>query len=173
LFWLPTVPAALVFALFWLVGAAEWARIAGLTQAGRIVYCVLYAGFVALVIAVGIEPRIATGLLSLAAVCWLLTFVVVLRYPQPLARAPILAMGVIVLTAAWLSVWLLHGAGERGPALILSGLFIVWAADIGAYFVGRGLGRTPLAPRVSPKKTWEGVAGGIALALLTGALAAP
>ena len=39
-------------------------------------------------------------------------------------------------------------------------LFCVWGADSFAYFAGRALGRHPLFPRVSPKKTWEGAAGG-------------
>jgi len=37
-----------------------------------------------------------------------------------------------------------------------------WLADTGAYFVGRAWGRHPLAPRLSPRKTWEGVAGCLA-----------
>ena len=51
---------------------------------------------------------------------------------------------------------------------VLFTLALVWAADTGAFFAGRWLGRVPLAPRVSPKKTWEGVFGG----MLTSALVA-
>jgi phosphatidate cytidylyltransferase len=45
-------------------------------------------------------------------------------------------------------------------------LVIVWAADVGAYAIGRWLGRVKLAPKVSPGKTWEGVTGGVLLAAL-------
>lgn len=39
-----------------------------------------------------------------------------------------------------------------------------WLADSGAYVIGRTFGRRPLAPRISPKKTWEGYLGGVAVA---------
>lgn len=172
IFGLASLASALVFALFWLIGAGEWARIAGLGRVGGIAYGFAFGVLVAAVLAFGISPALGSAVLWLALAVWLVTFVLVLRYPQPLARAPILAMGLIVLFAAWLGYYRLHGVVDNGPALILAGLCIVWSADIGAFFVGRGLGRTPLAPRVSPKKTWEGVAGGLALAALTGGIAA-
>ncbi|MFN3316991.1 MAG: phosphatidate cytidylyltransferase, partial [Raineya sp.] len=40
-------------------------------------------------------------------------------------------------------------------------LFCLWASDSGAYFVGRKLGKTKLFERISPKKSWEGLAGGM------------
>jgi len=49
---------------------------------------------------------------------------------------------------------------------------IVAAADVGAYFAGRAFGRHKLAPKVSPGKTWEGVLGGMVLAIVVGYLGA-
>jgi phosphatidate cytidylyltransferase len=40
-------------------------------------------------------------------------------------------------------------------------VFGTWAGDTFAYFVGHTFGSTPMAPRLSPKKTWEGFAGGV------------
>lgn len=53
---------------------------------------------------------------------------------------------------------------EHGLAWLFLVLGSSWLGDTGAYFAGRAFGRHPLYPRVSPKKTWEGVAGGITLA---------
>jgi phosphatidate cytidylyltransferase len=50
----------------------------------------------------------------------------------------------------------LHGFPNQGPRLLLFALVITWAADTTAYFVGRAIGKHPLAPHISPKKTWEG-----------------
>ena len=56
-------------------------------------------------------------------------------------------------------------------SLSLIGLFCtVWAADTGALVVGARLGRHPLAPRISPMKTWEGLVGGMFAAGIAGAL---
>ncbi|MDA4893784.1 MULTISPECIES: phosphatidate cytidylyltransferase [Microbacterium] len=62
---------------------------------------------------------------------------------------------------------------ERGEWWVLSFIIVVVVADTAAYasglLFGRG-GRHPMAPRVSPKKTWEGFAGAVAGSLLAGAL---
>jgi phosphatidate cytidylyltransferase len=50
-------------------------------------------------------------------------------------------------------------------ALVLV-IFVPKGCDIGAYFTGRALGRTRMTPRLSPKKTWEGLLGGLALSVL-------
>ncbi|MFY9951509.1 MAG: phosphatidate cytidylyltransferase [Candidatus Sulfotelmatobacter sp.] len=57
-----------------------------------------------------------------------------------------------------------------GAFWILYLLLVVWAGDIFAYFVGRLLGRHLMAPRISPKKTWEGAAASLAASLGIGVL---
>ncbi len=64
--------------------------------------------------------------------------------------------------------WLLLRNLDGGELWVAVGLATTFAADTGAYAVGRLIGRHPLAPALSPGKTWEGVAGG----LLAGAAAA-
>jgi phosphatidate cytidylyltransferase len=57
-----------------------------------------------------------------------------------------------------------------GAFWLLYLLLVVWAGDIFAYFVGRSVGRHLMAPRISPKKTWEGAAASLAASLLVGCL---
>ena len=49
------------------------------------------------------------------------------------------------------------------PKIILGLLLLTWANDTGAYVVGSQIGKTPLFPRISPNKTWEGSLGGVAV----------
>jgi phosphatidate cytidylyltransferase len=57
-----------------------------------------------------------------------------------------------------------------GAFWLLYLLLVVWAGDIFAYFVGRSVGRHLMAPRISPKKTWEGAAASLAASLVVGIL---
>jgi phosphatidate cytidylyltransferase len=54
----------------------------------------------------------------------------------------------------------------EGGRLVFFLLIVVWANDAGAYYTGRALGRTKLSPRVSPKKTVEGLVGGLVTCLV-------
>jgi phosphatidate cytidylyltransferase len=57
-------------------------------------------------------------------------------------------------------VWL-RGDPHNGGAVVVWLLLVVWATDIGAYASGRLIGGPLLLPRVSPKKTWSGLLGGM------------
>ena len=61
----------------------------------------------------------------------------------------------------------LRGDFIVGWKLIFYLLLVVWLGDAGAYYVGKSLGRRKLSPRISPKKTVEGLAGGIAVSIIT------
>jgi phosphatidate cytidylyltransferase len=56
----------------------------------------------------------------------------------------------------------------HGLQLLLWIFLVTWSTDIGAYFVGRAIGRRKLAPSISPGKTVEGLVGGMAAATLVG-----
>ena len=56
--------------------------------------------------------------------------------------------------------------GEYNYEIILGSLLILWASDTGAYFAGTLFGKRKLFERISPKKSWEGFAGGAVLALI-------
>ncbi|HYD30607.1 MAG TPA: phosphatidate cytidylyltransferase [Azospirillaceae bacterium] len=78
---------------------------------------------------------------------------------------PYVALGFIAL------VWL-RDDPRGGLALLLYLLLVIWATDIGAYAAGRSIGGPKLAPRISPKKTWAGLIGGMASAAAVGGMAA-
>lgn len=87
------------------------------------------------------------------------------------------AMGWGVLGGAYIGLagiglLYLRGLEPLGFATALWVIVVVAAADIGGYFAGRLIGGPKLWPRVSPKKTWAGAIGGVAFALIAGAIVA-
>lgn len=59
---------------------------------------------------------------------------------------------------------------EAGLTYIFYSLFIIWATDSGAYFIGKAIGKNKLWPEISPNKTIEGFVGGIFCAVIVAAL---
>jgi phosphatidate cytidylyltransferase len=161
---LPTRLAAAVLALLWLAGAWEWAGLARLRKP----YQALYAGVVAvgMVLSFRAGPSSVTPMIVVALAWWAVALAALLTAPHSFGMPAVAAAGLVVLLPSWVLLVELHGDGPLGRQLALTALAIVWAADVGAYGVGRMLGRVKLAPKVSPGKTWEGLGGGVALAAL-------
>jgi phosphatidate cytidylyltransferase len=81
------------------------------------------------------------------------------------------ALGTLWIALASLA-FLSTALSSAGRAAIIWLFAIVWATDCGAYVAGRGLGGPLLAPRISPKKTWAGLAGGLIAAVAVAIAAA-
>lgn len=109
----------------------------------------------------------ALGLTTLAALVW--------RMPAGPAgyvkdsAASLFVIGYVSLPGSFVTLLL---AGHNGPARVLTFILAVTAADTGGYIAGSLLGRHKLAPVISPKKTYEGLAGSLVLSAVVSALAA-
>lgn len=66
----------------------------------------------------------------------------------------------------------LLSAQPDGNLWVIGFILVVVAVDTGAYATGLNLGKHPMAPRISPKKTWEGFAGSVAASMVVGILVA-
>jgi len=81
------------------------------------------------------------------------------------ARAAFTLLGVVYIFGCWQFALLLRA---RNRYWLMFALVLNWIGDIGAYYVGRAIGRHKLAPVVSPGKSWEGSAASLAASLLFG-----
>jgi phosphatidate cytidylyltransferase len=79
----------------------------------------------------------------------------------------VLFLGLTGACLGWLRLW---PGPEVGTKLLLFYLGVIWAGDSGAYYVGTRLGQHKMSPRISPNKTWEGLAGGTAVTFIAAAV---
>src|SRR5699024_6131222 len=92
------------------------------------------------------------------------------RHGPPVSYARDMSDGVFVLTShpAFGSFAAMLSATSQGAATILVFMLCVVASDTGGYITGVMFGSHPMAPAVSPKKSWEGFAGSIVFGMVTG-----
>lgn len=138
------------------------------------------AATLALILWAGLLPpdgRYLGAILSLSTIV-ILSWTVI-RYERFTVVDGLLTLGGVAYVGLLLSHLLLlrrlgEGTGwDLGFRWVLLAFLCTWAADTMAYFVGIAFGRHKLAPRVSPKKSVEGLLGGMAGALVVGLLYAP
>ena len=155
----------ILFALLLFGAAIEWSRLAGIeSPAGGIAYAMVSvcAALGSALLLRG-KPIALTGLLGLGCLWWLIAAAWVVQYqrherPKIRARLWLACCGWFALVPALVALLTLLG---RDPALLLALFGLVWGADIFAYFGGKTFGRLRLASRVSPGKTWEGLAAAL------------
>jgi phosphatidate cytidylyltransferase len=112
------------------------------------------------------------GLAFAAAVAPFVFLTIAMRRAQLSGAYPAAAASTFAVVYVALPMAMLVQLRQQyaGAFWLLYLLLVVWAGDIFAYFVGRLLGRHLMAPRVSPKKTWEGAMASLAASLLVGSL---
>jgi phosphatidate cytidylyltransferase len=165
LFLLPPSWTVLVFALVLTLAAWEWAgfgRVRG--RAARLAYVAAVAALLWFSWRWTESPAHLELFLIAACAWWVMAFLWLTLAPDRHQPALALLCGVPVLVPAFIALARVQVSVRgfaRGPEMVLWMLLLVFAADIGAYFAGRSLGRHKLAPRVSPGKTWEGAIGGL------------
>ena len=80
------------------------------------------------------------------------------------------ALAVPYISGAMAFIGLVRSFEPRGLEWLLYVLVATWITDTGAYFTGRFFGKRKLLERISPKKTWAGVYGGVAFAVAASAI---
>ena len=121
--------------------------------------CLVVAGYA---LAQGFSPRVETRWLVATAAFAYVTWQV--RYARSrVPRSDVrLAFGIALYTGGLLAFGPLLRGLEHGREWVLLTVLVTFAADTSAFFVGRAVGRIPLAPQISPGKTREGAVGGLA-----------
>ncbi|MBI3404620.1 MAG: phosphatidate cytidylyltransferase [Acidobacteria bacterium] len=89
---------------------------------------------------------------------------------ETLGAVGLSAAGLLFVALPLSYVVRVQGVDEKGRIWTMFLLWLVWAGDSVAYFVGRAFGRLKMAPEISPKKTWEGAAGNLAGSLIVAAV---
>ena len=166
---------AFLVVLVLLLSAWEWSQLADLQPTfSRVAYVVTLISAALLLVFFYLRLNFTVLYIAVAVVGgWFSLLPLLIRYPL---SAPVfsskpftVALGALVLVSTALGLLWLH-TQESGAWWVLLLICTVAVADSGAYFSGRAFGKTPLAPKISPSKTFEGVYGGLIANLVAAVL---
>lgn len=154
------------------LGAWEWSALVGFDK-------VLLRGLYVVMILLGVWLCLHLNLLPILVIgmlYWVWISFAVLRFnagKSPLGiESPSIRIfsGIVFFITGFLAIIAIRSLLIEGPEWLLLMIFVIMAADTGAYFTGRLWGKKPMAERVSPKKTWAGFWGGLCIALIVSAI---
>lgn len=160
----------LLIALVLLIGSWEFRGLADLSRfSGGVMLTTQLLVIAMLMYFWPVVGKHALLFLGLGCLAWLLMFSRLAFFhegakPGEAFRRLGFLSALAAITFCWYSLAWLH-AQPKGAFVVFLLLVIIWASDVGAYFSGKAFGKRQLAPMISPKKTWEGVVGGILLAI--------
>lgn len=182
IFYLSLTNFAAVILVVMAIGAWEWGPLMGFANKRRRLAFVAVS--VSLIAALWYmlpieqlwqEPKLllnqVNSVLWLAVAWWLLSAALTFLYPRCSGfwsshRSVRGLFGWLTLVPTWLAFMVLRSSeyasdSYHGAQLLMILFLMVWSADIGAYFVGKSIGKRKLMPNVSPGKTLEGFVGGV------------
>jgi len=181
LIFLPILSFAIVSGLILLLAGSEWPKLMGKHSLFNVTFYIFLLIIVMFISFIGIQINDRTGLLAkviyaLVFMSWLMAIVWVVIYNRNLktpSNSPWLygIWGIFIIVPCWFGLNIIREL-DYGRWFIAYLLFLVWAADSTAYFVGRKWGKRKLAKNVSPNKSYEGVYGAIAATLIISTLGA-
>lgn len=147
------------------VGAHEWSALGGIQKPVlRIAYALCCGALVFVMLNTFAASDTVAGFNAVLSLGWLMVF----AWLQKLSSSSVpsrhqvwsLAFAPLVMCGVGMGMVWLRDSSITGPWLLIYVLSIAWAADIGAYFIGKKLGRRKLSLVLSPGKSIEGAVGG-------------
>ncbi len=148
------------------IGANEWTALCSFPKRSQqLAFVACFIGLLMIIYWLN-SPHLLIGTL----IFWILVGVGLCRYKGNVTqlltpRFMKAAIGLLILATAWYALILLRRM-DQGPTWLIVCLVLIWATDTFAYFTGRAIGKRPLAPLISPKKTLAGFWGGVIGTLL-------
>jgi len=146
----------------------EWARLIGLKTVLSQALYILFIIVLMLVALFVVVPNynLLLLILGIAFIVWLMMFYYVLgyagmTYPKLSFKPRHGLMGILIIIVPFIAIVVLHNDERYGPGYLFGLVLLLWVADSAAYFTGKKWGKTKLAMRVSPGKSWEGVWGAL------------
>lgn len=157
------LPMVALLSVGGILAAHEWSKmIPQLTQPGWFVAAVVLGNVLTF-----FYPSVSVYVWLSSIAVWLMAAWWVKAYPKQtqswFSKPVLFYVGFVTIVATISAMFYLW---QQSPWWLLYAMSLVWCADSGAYFAGRRFGKNKLAPNVSPKKTYEGMIGGLLLCLL-------
>ncbi|ABI82250.1 phosphatidate cytidylyltransferase [Francisella tularensis] len=144
-----------------LVSAYEWLKLAKIDQQS------IFKNLIIFTIVVFVVAQFFIYLQYIFPIFWLYAIYKLASYERQkidaIATNEMLVMGVFTISPFAASLYILH---TNGVAWIFMFILVIAAADSGAYFTGKAIGKRKMLPRLSPNKTIEGLLGGLICAVI-------